>query len=133
MRTRADWSEVLLGEQAMDAGDADVGDELDGVAHEARGDGGFFGDGQIAGAGADDGDGSLAWGGGGLGEGDGSGRSRETRRGARRRGRRHTWRGGAGGQDIAAGLGHAGKDGGDLGGGFAGGEDDSGMPVRRAR
>jgi hypothetical protein len=34
--------------------------------------------------------------------------------------------GGAGGKDVAASLGHAGKDGGDLGGGFSGGEDDFG-------
>jgi hypothetical protein len=31
--------------------------------------------------------------------------------------------GGARGEDVAASLGHAGKDGGDLGGGLAGGED----------
>jgi hypothetical protein len=49
----------FLGEEAMDAGDADVGDELDGVAHEAGGDRGFFSNGQVAGAGADDADSSL--------------------------------------------------------------------------
>ena len=42
------------------AGYADIGDELDGIAHEARGYHGFFGNGQVAGAGADYDDGSLA-------------------------------------------------------------------------
>ncbi len=45
-----------LGEQAMDAGDADVVNAVDGAAEELGGDGGLFGDGDVAGAGADDGD-----------------------------------------------------------------------------
>ena len=60
MSTRADCSECLLRQQAMDAGHAHVGNQFDGVAHEARGDGGLFGNGQIAGAGADHGDRAFA-------------------------------------------------------------------------
>jgi hypothetical protein len=57
--TRADCSECFLRQQAMNAGHADVGDQLDRVAHQARGHHGFFGHRQIAGSGADHGDGSL--------------------------------------------------------------------------
>ena len=73
MSTRADLQRLLLRKQAMDAGDADVGDQLDGVAHQARGNGGFFGNGQVAGAGADHADGSFAGGGVRLRERDGAG------------------------------------------------------------
>ena len=42
-------------EQTMEAGDTDVVEALDGRAEELCGDGGLFGDGEIAGAGAEDG------------------------------------------------------------------------------
>src|SRR5579863_4617073 len=42
-------------ENTVQAGDADVTDALDTVAHDFGGHGGFLGDGQIAGAGADNG------------------------------------------------------------------------------
>ena len=58
--TRADCSDCLLRQQAVNAGHAHVGDQLHGVAHQARGNGGFLGHGQVAGAGADHADGSLA-------------------------------------------------------------------------
>ncbi len=47
-------------QQAVDAGDADVVEMLDAIAHEAGGEQGFFGDGNIAGAGGDHRDGAFA-------------------------------------------------------------------------
>ncbi len=55
MSTRADLKRLLLGQQAVDAGNADVGNQFSGIAHQAGRDGSFFCDGQIAGSGADDG------------------------------------------------------------------------------
>ena len=49
-----------MGEEAVDAGDSDVVEVLDAVAHEFGGDDGFFGDGDVAGAGRDDEDGAFA-------------------------------------------------------------------------
>ncbi len=49
------------GEQAMDAGDADIGDPFDGVPEEFERDGGFIGDGEIGGACADDADDAAAF------------------------------------------------------------------------
>jgi len=73
----------FLREQAVNAGYADVGDELDCVAHESGGDYGFFGDGQVAGAGADDHDSSLALGNvRALREGDGAAVSWNSARGS---------------------------------------------------
>ena len=43
-------------EQTMQPGDADIMNALHVVAHDFGGDGGFFGDRQVACAGADDGD-----------------------------------------------------------------------------
>ena len=60
MSTRACCKLLAMGEQAMQAGDADIEDALDAVAHDFGGDGGFFGDRRIAGAGRDDDDGALS-------------------------------------------------------------------------
>jgi hypothetical protein len=49
-----------VGEETVDAGDSDVVEMLDAVAHEFGGDYGFFGDGDVAGAGGDYRDHSFA-------------------------------------------------------------------------
>jgi len=49
-----------VGEEAVDAGDSDIVEMLDAVAHEFGGDDGFFGDGDVAGAGGDNRDHALA-------------------------------------------------------------------------
>jgi len=114
-----------LREQAVNAGDAYVGDEFDRVAHEAGGDDGFFGDGKVAGAGADNGDGALplrnvrA-----LGEGDGAGGLVKFCSWLNGLDGEEHFMGGTCGEDVASMLGHAGKDGSYLRGGFARGEDD---------
>lgn len=43
----------------MNAGDSDIVERLDLVAHQLRGNNGFFGDGNVAGSGRDDGDDAL--------------------------------------------------------------------------
>jgi hypothetical protein len=106
----------------MNAGDAYVGNELDGVAHEARGDHGFFGYGQIAGSGADHGDGSLAGNSGRLGERDGTCCLVELGAGFDGDDGFKHFASGASGENIAAGLGHAGEDGCYLRGGLASSE-----------
>jgi len=50
---------AAVGEKAMDAGDSDVVERLDQVAHEFSGDNGLFGDGNVAGSSGDDGDDAL--------------------------------------------------------------------------
>ncbi len=117
---------MLLRKQAVNAGHAYVGDEFDSVAHEADGDHGFFGNGQIAGAGADYSDGSLAGNGGRLSEGDGASGFVELGAGFDCEDRIEHFTSSASGEDVASGLGHAGEDGCYLGGGFAGGKDDLG-------
>ena len=47
---------VELGEQTVEAGDSNIGDAGDLCAEEFGGDGGFFCDGEVAGAGTDTGD-----------------------------------------------------------------------------
>src|SRR5690606_8649873 len=49
-------------QQAVNAGNADVGDAFDAVAHDLGGDGRLFHDREVAGAGADDGDGARSFG-----------------------------------------------------------------------
>ncbi len=108
----------------MDACYANVGDEFDGVAHQVGGNDGFFGDGEIAGSGADDADDSLASWGGGLAEGDAAGGGVMLGAGnGGEDGGGHFVRG-AGGENVATSLGHAGEYGCDLGGSFSGGEYD---------
>ena len=65
---------MLLRQQAVNAGHADVGDQLDRVAHQPRGHHGLFGYRQVTGARADHGNRSLAGNGLSLRERDGSGR-----------------------------------------------------------
>jgi len=50
-------------EEAVEAGDADVGDGDGRDGHGAEGNEGFGGDGSVGGAGGDDGDGGTGWGG----------------------------------------------------------------------
>ncbi len=110
----------------MEAGYADVVEAGDAGVEEFGGDGGFFGDGEVAGAGAEDGDVAPGFGVGGLAEGDGSGLRVVDGGGD---GGEDGFGGGfvgAGGEDVDAGCGHAGEDFGGLGGGFAGGVDDFG-------
>ncbi len=50
---------IVLAQQAMEAGDADVEEPIDRVAHHLGGDGGFLGDGQVRRAGGGDEDGAA--------------------------------------------------------------------------
>ena len=60
MTTRALVKRFAVGQQAVNAGDADVVEMLDFVAHEFGGDDGLFGHRDVAGSGGDDGDDALA-------------------------------------------------------------------------
>ena len=51
-----------LAQNSLQAGDADVVDFLNAISHEVGGEGGFFGDGNVAGAGAGDDDSSGLFG-----------------------------------------------------------------------
>ena len=101
----------VMREQAMEAGDADVEEALDGRAEKFCGDGGLFGDGKIAGAGAEDGYGAgRSWLGCRLAQCSGAGDSVKLRSG-------HACGDGlpcrfadAGGEDVRAGGGGAGED-----------------------
>ena len=58
MMTRADDEALALAEHAMNAGDADVVQPLDAVAHQVGGDGRLLGDRQVGRAGGGDDDGA---------------------------------------------------------------------------
>ena len=60
MMTRADVEARALAEQAVEAGDADVVEALDVVAHQLGGERRFFGDRQVRRAGGGDDDRALA-------------------------------------------------------------------------
>jgi hypothetical protein len=114
------------GEEAMNAGDAYVIEAGDGAAEELGGDGGLFGDGEVAGAGAEDGDVAAEFGWWRLAQGDGVGGRVVDGGGGLRE---DVFRGGgvgAGGEDVNAGGSHAGEDFGGLGGCFSGRVDDFG-------
>jgi hypothetical protein len=139
---------AAMGEETVDAGDSDVVDVLDAVAHEFSGDDGFFGDGDVAGSGGEDGDGAVSAEFAGVVEGDGSGEGVVLRLGSvvptfrKARNVGHPLFilvfmegggdgfelgfGGAGGQDVVAVGGEADKDFGDLCGSFSLGKDDFG-------
>ena len=64
---------IAHGQEAMEAGDADIVEAGDLCAEEFRGDGGLFGHGEVAGAGAEDGDVTRGFGRGRLPESEGAG------------------------------------------------------------
>lgn len=114
------------GEEAVDAGDSYIVEAGYPGVEELGCDGGFFGDGQIAGSGADYGDMAVGRGMGGLTEGERSGLGMVDGCGD---GLKDGYGGrlvGAGGEDVVSGGGHAGEDFGYLGRSFAGGVDDFG-------
>jgi hypothetical protein len=114
---------IADGQETVKASYTDVVEAGDAGVEEFGGDGGFFGDGEVAGAGADYGDVSFRFGVLGLAEGDGSGLRVVDGGGDRSEDGFGGGFVGAGGQDVGAGCGHAGEDFGGLGGGFSGGVD----------
>ena len=119
---------VANAEEAVEAGYAYVVKSKDAGAEELGGDGGFFGDGDVAGACAKDGDAGLGVQGRGASvpQSDGAGFWVVEGGGDLNGYRGCVVRGGAGGEDAGTGGGHAGEDFGGLGGGLAGGVDDFG-------
>lgn len=121
--------DVALGEQAMDAGDADVVEARDLCAKEFGGDGCFFGGREIAGPGTEDGDVAVRVGWGRLAEGEGAGVLVILRCGSGGEDGCCGGLVGAGGEDVDAGGGHAGEDLGGVLGRLACGVDDFGQAV----
>ena len=117
----------VMGEQAMQAGDADIEEALDGRAEEFGSDGGFFGDREIAGAGAENGHGTgWRWLRGGLTQSGGSRGGVELRGGHADGDGLPRRLADAGGEYIGAGSGGAGEDFGNMLRRFAFGVDDLG-------
>jgi hypothetical protein len=128
----ADDDDAGLGEalaivhEAMDAGDPDIVDGIDGIAHDFGGKLGLFGDGHVAGAGADDGDGALAGDGAVAPEADDAGTGEILALGEAAGDGFGALPVGAGDEDVAGVVEDDGGDFGDLVGRLAFGEDDFG-------